>query len=167
MVITSSGNGCFKIQTGGLTLMTEPFEGELSGRFKPDILLTQLPANSYQLADTFVVSGPGEYEIKGIEISGYPKKNYLIVAEEIRLGFLDQETTEIDTFGDVDILFVPVSEKAAKVIKDLEPKIVIPSIGDHASLIKAFNQKPEVLEKLTIKKKEVPAVGPKIVVLKS
>ncbi len=173
MIINACGGGCFKIQTGGVTLMTEPFEEDLSNRFKPDILLK----NRYNLSafgaksDYFIIEGPGEYEIKGIEVTGFQKGVYLVKAEEMKLGFvapvaLGKDSFEIaEQLEDVDILFIPVTEQSEKIIKQLEPKIVVPASADYQQLLKAFNQKAEPQEKLTIKKKEVPASGPQIVLL--
>lgn len=155
--------------------MTEPFEGDLSNRFKPDILLK----NRYNLnvfgakSDYFVVEGSGEYEIKGIEVTGFQKGVYLVKAEEMKLGFvapvaLGKDSFEIaEQLEDVDILFIPVTEQSEKIIKQLEPKIVVPASADHQQLLKSFNQKADPQEKLTIKKKEVPVTGPQIIILSS
>ena len=155
--------------------MTEPFEEDLSNRFKPDILLK----NRYNLSaygtksDYFIIEGPGEYEVKGIEVIGFQKGVYLVKAEEMKLGFvapiaLGKDSFEIaEQLEDVDILFIPITEQSEKIIKQLEPKIVIPASPDYQQLLKAFNQKAEPQEKLTIKKKEVPENGPQIVFLSS
>jgi len=99
----------------------------------------------------YVINCPGEYEIAGATITGIPafhdKKQgqelgkitiYTIEFEGIKichLGDLGQDLTdeEIDKLGTVDILMIPVGsvytingEEAAKIVGEIEPKIVIP-----------------------------------------
>jgi L-ascorbate metabolism protein UlaG (beta-lactamase superfamily) len=101
---------------------------------------------------SFVANGPGEYEIKGVSFVGTASwhdskqgsergKNtiYTFNIDGVRLchlGDLGQEVlteAQIDEIGGVDILMVPVggvftidAATAAKVVAQLEPKIVIP-----------------------------------------
>lgn len=99
----------------------------------------------------FIISGPGEYEIKGVTVVGTPTfhddkegaergKNvvYKITIDEVRichLGDLGHKLTDaqLDAIGDVDILLIPVGGKytidskiAAQVVAQVEPLIVIP-----------------------------------------
>jgi L-ascorbate metabolism protein UlaG (beta-lactamase superfamily) len=98
----------------------------------------------------FVISGPGEYEVGGVVISGFPSPKpvgegkllntiYSIELEGIRLCILGAlPTTElspeiIEGIGEVDILFVPVSggdvlspADAGKIAVMLDAKLVIP-----------------------------------------
>lgn len=98
-----------------------------------------------------VVAGPGEYEVAGVTISGTPSFHdnsegsergantiYNISIDGIsvvHLGDLGHLLTEeqVSEIGAVDILLVPVGSiytidaaTAAKVVRQLEPKIVIP-----------------------------------------
>jgi L-ascorbate metabolism protein UlaG (beta-lactamase superfamily) len=98
-----------------------------------------------------LVSGPGEYEISNVLIIGVATfhdkdggkergKNtvYLIEIDDIsicHLGDLGHSLTDeqIEELGNVDVLLVPVggvstinATKAAEVVRQLEPKIVIP-----------------------------------------
>lgn len=100
----------------------------------------------------FTVAGPGEYEHRGVRIQGiatfHDKSHgkergantvYTIAMEDIRLahlgdfgeGVMRDETVE--AIGDIDILMIPVggkytlnAEEAAHVVREIEPKIVIP-----------------------------------------
>lgn len=99
----------------------------------------------------FIVDGPGEYEIGQIEIEGIPTfhdsqkgnlrgKNtvYLFRVEDltfVHLGDLGHvlSNEEIEALNQVDILAVPVggnytidAKKAAEVVNQIDPKIVIP-----------------------------------------
>jgi len=199
MVINWYGEGCFKIQSGQVTILTDPFDsstGLTPPRFKTDITIKTaveypLPHNR---SETPTVLGPGEYEIKGVEISGWPingeskikdqksrilKTVYLVKVEDLNLGFLGHissppEATIVEELGDVDLLFVPAGgapyiteEAAAKLIKQIGPKIVVASffrvpglkskVGDVKEFLKELGQKAEPQEKLTIKKKDLPS----------
>jgi L-ascorbate metabolism protein UlaG (beta-lactamase superfamily) len=151
----------------------------------------------------FLVSGPGEYEIKDVFIQGIPAFHdsvfgkekgevtiYIIETEGLRichLGDLGQkELTEdqVEKIGSVDVLMIPVggfytisSKEAAKIISQIEPKIVIPmhyqvpklkiKLEGLDKFLKTMGVKsPEILNKLTIKKKDVPEEGMEIKVLK-
>jgi L-ascorbate metabolism protein UlaG (beta-lactamase superfamily) len=97
------------------------------------------------------VSGPGEYEISGVLIIGIATfhdrekgrkrgKNtvYLIEVDEIavcHLGDLGHVLTaeQVEELGDVDVLLLPVggvstinAPMAAEVVRQLEPKVVVP-----------------------------------------
>jgi len=100
----------------------------------------------------FIIEGIGEYEIKNVFIQGihswHDEKEgeergentiYTIEAEELKLchfgdfGQKELSDKQLEEIGDVDILMIPVggtytidSKGAAKVISQIEPKIVIP-----------------------------------------
>jgi L-ascorbate metabolism protein UlaG (beta-lactamase superfamily) len=103
------------------------------------------------ISDARVISGPGEYEIGGVLIIGVPTyhddargekkgKNtvYLIEIDEVtvcHLGDLGHVLTseQAEELGDVDILLIPVggnytidAPQAAEVVRQIDPKIVIP-----------------------------------------
>ncbi|MDD5547703.1 MAG: MBL fold metallo-hydrolase [Candidatus Pacebacteria bacterium] len=155
MVINWYGEGCFKIQTGGLTLLTDPFDSSTGlnpARGKVEIVLktfTEWPLSKEKFEEATVVVGAGEYEVRGVEIKGFDlskessdksfKTAYFVKAEEINLCFLGHigeypENELLDKLEDVDVVFMPAGgkpfideEAAAKFIKQLEPKIVVAS----------------------------------------
>lgn len=160
MVITWYGQSCFKIQAGETVLTIDPFDksiGLTPPRFRADILA--ITHNHYDHnnkesinGEPFLIDGPGEYEIKGLEILGIESfhdnaegakrgKNtiYKIVMDEIRLchlGDLGQEKLtdkQLQTLGEIDILMIPVGGKytiaaseSIVIINQIEPRIVIP-----------------------------------------
>lgn len=100
----------------------------------------------------FSVEMPGEYEISGVIIKGVParahmdtegKKSaviYTLTADDLKiavLGHIYPELTEdqVEQIGQVDIAIVPVGNSgytmdgmgALKVIKKIEPKVVVPT----------------------------------------
>ena len=197
MVINWYGEGSFKIQSGGLTILTDPFDsstGLTPPRFKSDIVLTSgapEPYTSSKMLEGQHIFGPGEYEVQGIEVNGFPAAGgaiYIVKTEEMKLGFLGQ-LSSLDLSPDamtalrgIDILFIPIggapyldSPSATKLIKQLEPKIVIPAFYKILGLkraatgiedfIKTFGQKSEPQEKLTIKAKDINWEGTKLIIL--
>lgn len=150
----------------------------------------------------FLIEGPGEYEIKEVFVQGISSFHddqegkerglntiYSIEAEELRichLGDLGQKELtdeQLEKIGDVDILMVPVggtytieAKEAAKIISQVEPRIVIPmhyhlpglkvKIDSVDKFLKEMGRKQEESqEKLVIKKKDLPEEM-KVVVLK-
>ncbi len=159
MIINWYGEGCFKIQSGGLTIVTDPFDsatGLTPPRGKNDITIKTLmpaidPASSKPAAkeesDEQVITGPGEYEIKGVVVTGWPlmkdssegylKSVFVVEVEEMRLGFLGHlsqfnEPEIIEELDGIDILFMPAGgapfieqEAAGKLIRQINPKMVV------------------------------------------
>ncbi len=206
MVISWYGEGCFKVQSSETVLTSDPFDastGLSAPRFKSDIVIRTIapfpPVSDEE--GVFSIGGAGEYNSKGITIRGFALPNestqtfvktlYLVEAEGITLCFLGHISEALDPsvaehIDAVDILFIPGGgtpfidvKTAAKLVKNLEPKIVIPSffkipgLKRKADEVKHFleelNHKPvDPQEKLTIKKKEVEDVkGMRIIPLKS
>ena len=160
MIITWYGQSCFKIQSGETVLAVDPFDksiGLTPPRFRADILAVTHDHYDHNNKESingepFLICGPGEYEIKGLEILGVESfhddsegakrgKNtiYKIEMDEIRichLGDLGQEKLtdkQLQTLGEIDILMVPVGGKytigaaeSIAVINQIEPRIVIP-----------------------------------------
>lgn len=186
MVINWYGEGCFKVVSGPLTLMSDPCESDTGltpPRFKADLIIKTGQFGAYvseKNSESRSISGPGEYEVKGIEVSGYGAGTgavYMVRMEDMRLAFLGGLSTELpaDTQEQLigaHILFVPAGgppyleqKDVAMLIKKLEPKIVIASFfkipglkrraGDLKEFEKALGQKIEVVDKLVIKAKEV------------
>lgn len=152
MVITWFGLSCFKISSGNLTVVTDPFGKDVGltpPRMQTDVAVISKAANpaynnqvSLGGERLFVIDGPGEFDVKGLFVHGLPVNGttvYSIRMEEIRLGFLGalkkQELTESELaeLDEIDILFGPVgggsvcdAEEAVKIINQIEPHIIIP-----------------------------------------
>lgn len=144
--------------------------------------------------EPFIINSPGEYErqnifVYGIQLAGDPDNvHFRIEAEELSLGHLGNLKDKIDNeqlaaFEGVDILFVPVGgksvytpEEAAKIISQIEPRIVIPiqhkcagstaGYADVAAFLKEMGSKTiEPSDKLKIIKKDLPAEETQVAVL--
>jgi L-ascorbate metabolism protein UlaG (beta-lactamase superfamily) len=173
MIITHYGGEFFKIQFGDATLAVNPIskDSELKPtRFGADVALVSLDNPDFNGVDQigfgekmpFIISGPGEYEIKGIFIKGFLSKSkyggenrantiYSISLENMNLCFLGALGTpdlpaEIkEALGDIDIVFLPIggdgvltAAEANKLATALEPRMIIPmhfdGVGDKKAL---------------------------------
>ncbi len=217
MVISYYGLSCFKIQSGDTVLAIDPFSKE-SGltppRFESHAVLTthdhpnhnniEALASKEEDVGAFKITGPGEYEFRGITVRGISSfhdaksgkakgKNtiYVIEWEGMKIahmgdygeGELRSEVQE--ALGTPDILFMPVgggdtidAEAAAKLLNQIEPRVVIPMHYKMPGLkdkldgvdvfLKEMGEKVEPEDKFTIKKKDLPsAEQSKIVILKT
>lgn len=177
MVITYHGGEFFKVSFGDTTLAFNPIskESKLKGpRFGADIALittNDVDMNgaaemSYGDREPFVISGPGEYEVRGVFIRGLPSESnykseprvntiYTVELEGMQLcflGALSQRKLPAETKGalpDIDVLFVPIgggdvlsATEAHELAVELEAKIVIPmhydDIAHEADALKHF-----------------------------
>ncbi len=178
MTINWYGETCFKItasrgKSEQVNLIIDPptEESGIRGpKLDADILLLTDSKQRAEKGEYFLINMPGEYDVKEIFIQGIQAKNstiYIIEAEEMRICHLGRfheiELTpeQLEMVGDVDILMVPIggnAEMAGKIMSQIEPKITIPM---HFEKPDAFLKilgidKPEKVEKLSIKKKDLP-----------
>ncbi|MFQ6014965.1 MAG: MBL fold metallo-hydrolase [Anaerolineae bacterium] len=158
MEITWYGHACFRLRGREGTVITDPYQnasGYTLPRVRADIIaITNSHPNHSRRrgirGQPLIVNGPGEYEIRGIFITGiatYPKKKggvqdrntvYLFEFGNLtvcHLGDLAQvpNQSQVEDLSDVDVLLIPVggrctitASQAAEVISLLEPRIVIP-----------------------------------------
>lgn len=204
MQIQYFGLSSFKISTKDATVVTDPFHKD-SGLTPPrgaaDIIILADRLNKLYSATSgfsgtpFLANTPGEYDVKGVTITGIPLKQeekfvtiFLIESEDIRILNLthikDWNLTEdeLEELGEIDVLIVPVggntvlsASQAAKIVNEIEPKIIIPSHYKMPGLIldvdpldkfaKEMGGKNEQMDKLTLKKKDLPEEGTRVVVL--
>src|SRR3989338_11109305 len=215
MVITYYGLSCFKIQSGDTVLAIDPFSKEsglTSPRFEAHAVLVTHDHENHNNIDAlsskddkiFKITGPGEYEFKGIIVRGiesfHDNKNgkqkgkntiYIIELEGMRLAHLGDYGEEAlrsevqEALGTPDIMFLPVGggdtidgEAAAKLVNEIEPRVIIPMHYKISGLkakpdgievfMKEMGEKAEPEEKFTIKKSGLPAAEEaKIVILKT
>lgn len=160
MEITYLGHSSFKIKTKTATVVTDPFDPQMVG-FKYSGVEGDIVTVSHNHADhnayakvgevKKVLEGPGEYEISGVSIMGFPSfhdtkegeergKNtiYVIEADGLRiahLGDLGQMIPDeiVDEMGSIDILMIPVGgfytigpKEAVEVCSKIDPYFIIP-----------------------------------------
>jgi len=162
------GHSSFLIKTKEAKVVTDPFDPKAVGMKFPkqeaDVVTFshQHPDHNYEagVSETaLVVDWAGEYEKKGVRITGYQTYHdnekgaqrgentiYKIEADDISIlhcGDLGHSLSDelVDEIGDVDILLIPVgghytidAAEAVKIIHKIEPSIVIPMHYNHKDL---------------------------------
>ena len=161
--ITWMGHSCFRLRDRAATVVTDPYGKDLGlilPRVRADIVTVSGDADDHNFVkgvkgDFQVLSGPGEYEVSsvfvtGLELRGDRKSKkekeaaprntvFLFEFEDLticHLGDLNIVPTQAqveEALGSVDVLLVPVgggesltAAQAAEVVSLLEPHIVIP-----------------------------------------
>ena len=172
MEITWYGHSCFRLTERSLaTVVTDPFDNHVTGyealKLRADIVTVSHDAPGHNFTSavknkSHVLTGPGEYEIGSVFITGvqtndHGKRNadeprntlYVFDYEGVTVAHLGDirrvpSQTEVEALGTVHVALVPVggggglnASKAAEVVSLLEPGIVIPMhYQTPASLIK-------------------------------
>ena len=150
-----------KVQFSDIILAFNPVSKDSSlktSKFGADIVLSSLNHPDMNGVDQvafgekkpFVITGPGEFEVKGVFIKGLPSESgydgekrvntiFSVALEGMNICFLGAVNTpelpsETDeAIDDVDVLFVPIggdgvldAVKAYKLAVSIAPKIIIP-----------------------------------------
>lgn len=128
----------------------------------------------------FLISDPGEYEVKNVFVQGIPSWHdnsqgkergqniiYTIEAEDLKLCHLgdlgQKELTEsqLEQIGDVDVLMIPIggnftisAKEALKIMSQIEPKITIPMHYALPKLKTKLDELDKFLKQMGIKKIE-------------
>ena len=191
MVVNYFDNGCFRLQSGDTSILLDPE----NNRLKADVILRTITPTEIDLAvantnEQPTIAFPGEFEIKGIEIVGFPiaaestekflKTVYAVKWEEMKFVFLGHLSSPIDAtlleeFAEPDVLILPIGgghflepNVAAKLAKQLEAKLVIPSFYKNTEeFLKALGKKAEPIEKLVFKQKDIAGDKDRPVILKA
>ena len=157
MVITLSHPGALRIQTGGLTIVQEG-TGAVPARLKPDIFLRSSRA-PIDLPDAgFIIHGPGEYEIQGIEIRCIAPFSYIMKAEDLRIALIPRADMQLmDHLNRIDIVFIAEPENAATFLRQLSPRMVIETGEAAGKIAKELGAAMETADKVTVKKRDLPS----------
>jgi len=165
MNIIWHGQSCFQIiasrvKNNQVSIVIDPFSEEIGLRvpkLEADILLITHRHQDHNNikavpGGSFLIEGPGEYEIKNVFIQGITSFHdnsqgkergentiYTIEVEDLKIchlgDFGQKELTEeqLEKIGEVDILMIPVggtytisAKEAPKIMAQIEPKITIP-----------------------------------------
>lgn len=202
MHISWLGGTAIRIQTKpnaeDIVLVVDPYRtasGNFPRSLAPQIaLFTRGEKDSITLSgNPFILSSPGECEMKGVLITAAygSDRDHLFVrwdAEGLAcasLGLTDKQPTDeqLETVGDVDILFVPIgakgaydAEDAVKAVNAIEPRVVIPIAfrsdndpqADTAdAFLREMGVKADAPEtKIILKKKDLPQEETRVILLK-
>lgn len=162
MEIAWHGHSCFRmIERGMASVVTDPYDDSIgygSLKLKADIVTVSHDApghnnlDAVKGSDVHPITGPGEYEIGGVFITGIAtetdkrkkdangKRNTLYLFDfdgltVCHLGDLNHvpSQAQIEALGSVGVVLVPVggggglnAAQAAEVVSLLEPSVVIP-----------------------------------------
>lgn len=159
MDITWYGHSCFRLSERGVTIITDPFIDDMGyerPRVRTDVVTISHDHPGHNSRIGFrggprFFDGPGEYEVKGVFITGIAtyhdgrrgairglntvflfEFDGLTVCHLGDLGHVPVQS-QVETLSDVDVLLVPVgglhtidASNAAEVISLIEPRLVIP-----------------------------------------
>jgi L-ascorbate metabolism protein UlaG (beta-lactamase superfamily) len=155
------GQACFKLKGKTATVFIDPFAPEVVGLKLPKDMNADIALQTHDHPDhnnvsaitgePIVITGPGEYEIKGVAVTGVAVfhdqangsergKNtvYHINIDNlniVHLGDLGHELSQeqLEDIGNCDILLIPVggnytidAKTASQVVAQIEPQIIIP-----------------------------------------
>lgn len=154
------GHAAFRIHTTSATIVIDPFDPKEVGlpwkNQDADLVLTTHEHWDHHFlqginGSPYVISCPGEYEVKGVQVFGIPAFHdktqgkdrgpmtlYSLEVEGIHIAHLGNlghrlEEKHLKELENVDILILPTggfstidSKEAAQIVSDLEPSIVIP-----------------------------------------
>ncbi len=155
MEIKYFGGNCIKISSKKSTVVVDDVAhlGLKSVVADKDILVVTDPRySSVAKSAHFIIDGPGEFEVSDVSITGVATRAhidedkttaatmYRIIMEDVRIaviGHVHPDITEeqLETLGTIDILVVPIGGNgytldgigAQKIIKKIEPKVIIPT----------------------------------------
>lgn len=205
MEIEFYGANCFKITYKKASVVIDDNLAQLGAKSVTkdgDIALFTLTTQQ-PTTGKVVIDQPGEYEISNISVMGIAARShmdedknrsgtmYKIVVDEIKVAavghiYPELSDAQLEALGTVDILLIPVGNTgytldaagALKVIKKIEPKIVVPSHyadsklkypveqQDLESAIKELAMEPrERLAKLKLKPADIVGDGTQLVIL--
>jgi hypothetical protein len=170
------------------TVVCDPFDHREVGyealKLKADIVTVSedQPGHNYISAvkgDPYLITGPGEYEVGGVFISGVmtngasrkneelPNTMYVIDYNGITVAHMGDvkrvpTQAEVETLGSVSIALVPIgggtglnSAKAAEVISLLEPSIVIPMFYSTPTSLMKLDPLSKFLKEMGLAEMEV------------
>ena len=176
------GNSSFKIKGKAAQVLINP-SGKLSDLGVDIALFTQKEqAPRAKGEKPFIIAGPGEYEIQGVNIIGTPlfvengeektfkSTVYQFLVDGISLAFLGEVSgklsqRQIEVLGNVDILICEVENNpkaSVEVVAQLEPSIVLPMQQGEESgkgigeFLKQIGTPAQTEKKLSISKDKLP-----------
>lgn len=197
MDIQFYGANCLVFSAKGVRVVVDDNLADLGGKSvtKPgDIVLFTGPHGTPQVETQLTVDGPGEYEVSDVSIYGIAARGhmdesgvqtvtmYKIHTKELSIFipghiYPDLSDDQLETIGMIDVMAIPVGGSgytldpvgALKIIKKIEPKLIIPTHYDAkglnypvaqqdlAHVLHEMSMEPkETVQKLRLKSSELP-----------
>ena len=184
MEIQFLGANCVRLTTKKASIIVDDnLEdlGQKSVTKKGDVALFTSAHGDAPADSKITIDSPGEYEVSDISIQGISARSHIdeegkhsatifrIVADDLRViiaGHIypDLNDAQLEGIGMADVLILPVGGNgytldgigAQKIIKEIEPKLVIPTHYEQNGLAFAVPQQPlaEALKGLAMEPKE-------------
>lgn len=170
------GANCIKIITKKATITIDDNLAQLGAKAVTkagDISLYTGPYDAPSVEPRMIIDQAGEYEVSNVSIQGIPARSHLneegkfgatiykLLIDDLRIGVLGHvhpslSSDQLEEIGTLDVLIIPVGGNgytldpvgALKIVKDIEPKLVIPTHYEDTSLNYPVPQQPleEVLK---------------------
>lgn len=204
MEIQYFGANCVRISTKKASVLLDDNLDKLGlkSQAKKDDIVLQTHAGLPEAKDAkIVINSPGEFEVSNISIQGVAARSHMdekgqksaimfkLNVNDIRIVvtghiFSDLNDEQLEALGTVDLLVVPVGNSgytldaigASKVIRKIEPKIVIPTHYADKEINYEVSQQPledaikdlpfeikERVDKLKLKTNDLPEITELIV----
>jgi len=196
------GANCVRITTKKAAIVIDDIEGNVTKA--GDIALFTGEHNAPKAEAKIVIDQPGEYEVSDASVQGIAARAHMdedknghtatifkVIAEDIRVAILghiypELNDEQMEALGRTDVLIVPVGGSgytldgigALKLIKKIEPKIIIPThYADKAvkyevpqaglaDVLKDISMEPkETVPKLKLKATELLGENSQLIVL--
>lgn len=187
MDIQFHGANCVTIATKQARIVIDDNLADLGGKAiakEGDIALFTGPHAEPAQKPKIIIDQPGEYEVSNVSMYGIATRahidesnvknatSYKIIIDDVRIfvaGHIYPELTDrqLETIGMIDIMIVPVGGNgytldaigALKLIKKIEPKVIIPTHYDAQGLNYPVPQQTleDVLKNLSMEPKETVA----------
>lgn len=203
MDVTFHGHSCVRLRGRDVQVVLDPHAGALRqfGKSPPDVIVRTEGGTQPELlrpreGRPQEVSGPGEFEVRGVRLRGLPSSPtgtiMQVELDEVRvvaLGSLDRALTEaeIDSLGKVDVLVVAVgagealgASAATKLVNAIAPAVVVPVEppeghvpSEDSATVGVFAQEMGLVEgspsqpKLSLSSSSVASEDTRVVILES
>lgn len=144
------GANCIRLYNKKVTIVIDDMDGTIT---KPgDVVLYTGTRGEQKVEAKITIDQPGEYEVSTVSVHGVAARAhmdedgaksatiYKIVGDDVRIAVVGHiypnlSDAQLESIGVVDVLFVPVGGAgytldaigAQKVIREIEPKMVIPT----------------------------------------
>lgn len=181
------GGNCIKLITKKATVTIDDTLSELGAKAvtKPgDISLFTGAHGQPTVESKIIIDEPGEYEVSDVSIQGVAARAhideegthnatmYKIVMDDVRVAVVGHvypslSSAQLEALGTIDLLVIPVGGNgytidpvgALKLIKDIEPKFVVPTHYDDKGLKYPVPQQPleEAVKALAMEPRETTA----------
>jgi L-ascorbate metabolism protein UlaG (beta-lactamase superfamily) len=181
------GGNCVKLITKKATVTVDDTLSELGAKSVTkagDISLFTGAHGLPAVESKIVIDEPGEYEVSDISVQGVAARAhideegtsnatiYKVIVDDVRVAVIGHvypalSSAQLEALGTIDVLVIPVGGNgytvdpigALKLVKDIEPKLVIPTHYDDKSLKYPVPQQPleEAIKALAMEPRETVA----------